>query len=99
MPMGKDTNVKFMRMMSIMSAGIFPICLSLFLPVFTYTMVLEKETKLLEIMKMNGMQMKNYWLVNYLFNFLLYLVGGTIFMFFGYVVFALEIFTETSFIL
>lgn len=99
MPMGKEASSKFMRVMNILSSGIFPICLSLFLPVFTYTMVLEKETKLLEIMKMNGLQMKNYWFMNFVFNFLIYSVGAFVFMFFGYVVFALEIFTETSFIL
>jgi len=55
-----------------LGAGLFPISLCLLLPVFIYNIVLEKEQKLIEIMKMNGMKMINYWIINFLFNFIIY---------------------------
>ena len=34
----------------------------------------EKETKLRELMKMMGMQMKMYWALNFVYDFVMYLV-------------------------
>jgi len=62
-----------------LGAGLFPISLCLLLPVFVYNIVLEKEQKLIEIMKMNGMKMINYWIINFLFNFIVYLATVTVF--------------------
>lgn len=42
------------------------------LPVFIFLLVLEKRTKVREMMKMHGMKTWQYYLVNYLFFFLLY---------------------------
>lgn len=67
-------------------ASLYPLSLSLLLPVYMYTIVLEKEERLIEMMKMNGMKILNYWIVNYLFFFMLYFVTITIFMLFGVVV-------------
>ena len=36
--------------------------------------VYEKEAKLRELMKMSGLQMKFYWMVNYLYNYIMYMV-------------------------
>lgn len=59
------------------------------LPVFIYAIVMEKETRLLEIMKINGMRMANYWTVNFIFNLIFYLLTSSIFLVFGAKVFRL----------
>jgi len=60
MPIKVHGNLELIRLLNIMGASLYPMALSLMLPVFMYAIVLEKEEKLLEFMKMNGMQMKNY---------------------------------------
>jgi hypothetical protein len=68
---------------------VFPLCMSMGLPVFLYQIVLEKETRLIENMKINGMKMSNYWKINYLFNLVFYMITALIFLFFGMTVFDL----------
>jgi hypothetical protein len=58
--------------------------------------VLEKELRLIENMKINGMKMSNYWLVNYIFNFSFYMLTALLFMLFGVKVFELQLFTDTN---
>ena len=67
MPLVGEDMGYILRMVSITGASLYPLSLSLLLPIFMYIIVLEKEEKLLEMMKMNGMKMKDYWLITYLF--------------------------------
>lgn len=53
---------------------LFPFALTFLLPVFMSIVVYEKEEKLRELMKMSGLQMRYYWLVNYAYNYLMYFV-------------------------
>ena len=69
------------------------------LAVFLYQVVLEKEARLIETMKMNGMRMSNYWLVNFLFNLGFYIVTMMLFVLFGMKIFKLQVFTESNFAL
>ncbi|RZK04313.1 MAG: hypothetical protein EOO43_22500, partial [Flavobacterium sp.] len=86
MPMaGIETNF-LLKLLSMTEAILYPISLSLLLAVFMYTLVLEKEERLREMMKMNGMKMGTYWLVNYLWSFVLYLPSAVFFLLFGYYV-------------
>ena len=48
------------RAMNLMGACMYPIALALLLPVFMYSIVVEKEEKLQDFMKMNGMKTFNY---------------------------------------
>ena len=73
-----DTVINFV------AALVFPIALSLLFPVFLYTVVLEKEEKLIQMMKMNGMKISSYWFVYFIFNLLLGLITNLIFFLFGY---------------
>lgn len=57
-----------------LGAFFFPLILSFLLPVFMYTLVLEKQGKLREMMKLTGMKMRNYICVNYLVFFTYYIV-------------------------
>ena len=58
----KDTSL-LDALLNIAGGSLYPISLSMLLPVFLYAIVLEKEEKLIEMMKMNGMRIINYWLV------------------------------------
>lgn len=74
----------------------YPVLLALGMPVYLYQIVLEKEQRLLQTMKINGLKMSNYWKVNYIFNFALYLIVLTFFFIFGKYVSGLTIFTDTD---
>ena len=50
----------------------FLILLSMLFPVFVNLIVYEKEQRLTQLMKMNGLRMSMYWLVNYVFCYALY---------------------------
>lgn len=45
------------------SVTLFPICVTISLPIFLALLVEEKEMRLVEIMKINGLKMINYWIV------------------------------------
>ena len=79
-----------------MGGIIYPLYLSLSLPVFLYTIVLEKEQRLIENMKINGLNMLNYWKVNLTFNFLMYLSVMTLYLGFGKFFSGLTFFSETN---
>ena len=74
----------------------YPLYLSLSLPVFLYTIVLEKEQRLIENMKINGLNMLNYWKVNFTFYFLMYLSVMTLYLGFGKFCSGLTFFSETN---
>jgi ABC-type multidrug transport system ATPase subunit len=97
MPVSTSESALIMKIINLTGASLYPIALSLLLPVFMYAIVLEKEERLQEMMKMNGMNMTNYWLVNYLWNYLLYMVTILIFFLFGYFLLDLTFFTQTNF--
>lgn len=61
-----------------------------------YGLVLEKEEKLVQMMKMNGMKISTYWLVYAIFNFLLAFVTNLIFFGVGAAVLNTSFFTKTS---
>ena len=96
MPITTSESSFIMKIINVTGASLYPIALSLLLPVFMYAIVLEKEERLQEMMKMNGMKMAYYWLVNYLWNYLLYMMTVTIFYLFGYFILELTFFTQTN---
>jgi ABC-type multidrug transport system ATPase subunit len=96
MPITVHADQELYRLLNVMGASLYPICLSLLLPVFMYALVLEKEERLLEMMKMNGMRILNYWVVNFLFDFALYAVTIFFFMLFGLYFLELQFFTQTN---
>jgi hypothetical protein len=87
------------RIINVAGAVFYPMAISLLMPLFMYTIVLEKEEKLIEIMKINGMKMRYYWLSNFTFNFMLYLTTMIIFNFVGAFALNLSLFTQTNFFL
>lgn len=97
MPESTSSEAIMAKIISIGGGSLYPIALSLLLPVFMHTIVLEKEERLREIMKMNGLKMRNYWIVNYLVSFSLYVISTLIFIIFGKFILETDFFTDTSF--
>ena len=73
--------------------------ISLLMPLFMYSIVIEKERKLIEIMKINGLKMFNYWMSNLIFNYTLYTITMIVFIIVGCIVLKLTIFIETHWLL
>jgi len=77
-------------------ALLIPFCLCMGLPVFMNTIVLEKEKRLIETMKINGLLLYNYWLVNFAFDFLYYMMITLVFYVFGAYFLKMNFFIATS---
>jgi hypothetical protein len=91
-------NIRKEAQMLVNGAGyvVYPVLFSLSLPVFLYNVVLEKETRLIQNMKINGLQMSNYWIVNSIFNFSTYLITSLNTIYFGKYVLGLIVFLDTN---
>jgi hypothetical protein len=76
--------------------NVYPVLLSLAMPVFLYNIVMEREYKLLMYMKINGMQMQFYWIVNYFCNFVYFTCSALIYYIFGRWIAGLTLFSETQ---
>lgn len=91
-----DTKGFVDNIINTISALIFPIALSLLFPVMLYGLVLEKEERLVQMMKMNGMKISNYWLVYFIFNFILCTITNIVFFLLGAFVLKTQFFISTS---
>lgn len=97
MPPTQDESTIILAIINLVGGSLYPFALSILLPVYMFTLVLEKEERLREMMKMNGMQMKYYWMINYTFFVLLYLVAVSLFYLFGLKVLDISFFKNTGF--
>ena len=68
MPSVEDTSFYLQKAISLTGSFLYPVALSLLLPIFLSSLVLEKEEGLRGMMKMNGLKMRNYWIVHYIWN-------------------------------
>ena len=96
MPLKPGVRSETEKVINIVGNGAYPLLLSLSLPVFLYSIVLEKEQRLLENMKINGLNMRNYWTVTYVFSFILYLATVFVYAGFGRYISGLSFFIETN---
>lgn len=96
MPFQPSVDLEVERIINIIGLAVFPACLAIALPVFIYNLVLEKETKLLETMKINGMKMKYYWLVNFSFFLGIYLITAIVFWLTAAFGFGMNFFVKTD---
>lgn len=83
MPFIDDDQKWLPRLISITGSTLYPLCLSLLLPIFMFTLVHEKDEQLLIMMKMNGLKMHYYWFVTILFFLFISFVTYGIFYFVG----------------
>lgn len=96
MPIKLDDNEEnIQRIINLAGSTFYPMAISLLMPLFMYAIVLEKENKLIEIMKINGLKMRYYWLSNLIFNYTLYSITIIIFVLVGSVGLKLTMFTST----
>lgn len=73
-----------------------PFAICFLIPVFMHTIVLEKENRVREMMKMMGMKMSTYWMINYLFDYCVYLLVTILFITVEFII-QVRIFTQTNF--
>lgn len=95
-PFELDLKWMLTKMQSEECVLVVPMCLCLGLPVFMYQLVLEKEKRLLQTMKINGLLLNNYWIVNLVFDFIYYVCTYVVFLFFAKFVFDQHVFNATS---
>ena len=82
--------------MTVVTIIVMPLSLCMGFPVFLLAIVNEKEKRLIEVMKINGMKMSNYWIVNYFFYYIFYFLIMSVYLFFGKFMFKFQVFTNTS---
>ena len=82
--------------MSIAGIILYPILLSMNLPIFLHNIVFEKETKLIENMKINGLTMTNYYIVNACYNFAQFSIVAIANFIMGRFVLDLIVYTDSS---
>ena len=100
MPIQLDDNENnIQRVINLVGTLFYPISISLLMPLFMYNIVIEKERQLIEIMKINGLKMRNYWISYFIFDYIVYAVTMIFFIIFGTYVFGLNLFKETDFLL
>ena len=87
------------RVMNLASGIFYPLAVSLLMPLFMHSIVLEKENKLIEIMKINGLKLRYYWLSNLLLNYLLYMITMVIFICTGRFVLKFSLFIDTNIVI
>eukprot|EP01133_Synstelium_polycarpum_P015460 gene15460-18343_t len=80
---------------SLLGGLFYPFALSFLLPLFVFSIVIEKQERLRDMMLMMGLRMRNYWIVTYLFNFLLYAFALVIVVGVS-IIFKFSVFTEGS---
>ena len=97
MPFKPDLEKSADKVVNALGGLIYPMYMSLTLPVFLYTIVLEKEQRLIENMKINGLKMSNYWKVNYVFNLGMFLIVMFCYLLFGKFISGLQFFSENNF--
>ena len=96
MPFRPDVRKETEKLANVIGQLIYPALISVNLPAFLYTIVLEKEQRLIMNMRINGLAMRNYWIVNFFYNLTIYIITTTAFYAFGYFVSELSFFTETN---
>ena len=76
--------------------ALYPISLGIILPFFMATLVKDKESHYVAMMKMNGLKIRWYWLSTFCVMFLQYTITAAIFYYFGLYFSKSQIFLEAS---
>ena len=77
-------------------SSLCPVAMSLVLPLFMHSAVLERETKIKGIMKSHGLTELVYWLSLTFTNFILFLIIYLVFALSGEHIFDIPFFTRTG---
>jgi len=95
-PSSNDAARYLHKAITLTGSFFYPVALSLLLPIFLASLVLEKEEGIRGMMKMNGLKMKNYWLVHYLWSLLVYYPIVALFWILGAYHLQLNFFIKTN---
>lgn len=96
MPFSGEDSALMDKIGDVLGSGLYPLGLSLLMPILLYMVVSEKEDKQIEIMKMNGLDSKHYWVGFFIVSFVLSMLSSLAMYFFGVFVFKIKFFTESS---
>ena len=80
--------------MSIVGMFLFGFCACFLLPNFVANLVLDKQERILILMKLSGLKMRMYWMTNYLYFFMEYMVIVILTIATG-LAFGVKLFTQT----
>jgi hypothetical protein len=61
MPFSGEDKSLMSKVVNVVGSGLYPLGLSLLLPLLLYLLVSEKEERQLQVMRMNGLEMRSYW--------------------------------------
>ena len=81
MPVVEQPNL--LAIVEIFGSFLYPMALTLQLPVYVFVVVLEKESRLRELQKTMGMSMSTYWLSSVTFNMIIYACVASFFYIVG----------------
>lgn len=84
------------KISNVIGSGLYPLGLSMLIPIILYGIVSQKQQKLIEIMKMNGLLMRYYWINFFLFNNLISLLSCGLLYIMGRYVFQIIFFVNTG---
>ena len=95
MPFHAQLDKEVQKIINFIGNVVYPVCMALCMPIFLHHLVMEKEKKLVDNMKTNGLNMFNYWLVNGLYNLASYSVTAFLYVLVGRYAFSIDFFTDT----
>ena len=77
---------------------LFPVAMSMGFPMLLYILVMEKEEGVRDLMTINGLKMKYYWLCYYIYYFIVLSVVSVFFVLLGWIMIDMPYFQQTSII-
>lgn len=86
-------------LISTICTALFPIALSLGLPIMLFVLVLEKEEKIKDLLQVNGLIEVNYWFGFLSWNFFILSLGTGVFMLVGYNYISISFFSKGSMVI
>lgn len=96
MPFSGSDSSLIDKAVNVIGSGLYPLGLSLLMPILLYMVVSEKEERQIEIMKMNGLDSKHYWINYFIVSFLLSMVTSFNMYIFGAYFIGIDFFEQTS---
>lgn len=96
MPFHAQVDKEVQKILNLIGCVVYPVCLSLCMPIFLHHLVMEKEMKLIDNMKTNGLNMFNYYLVNGLYDYVSYAATAGLYWAVGRFMLNLDFFSLTN---
>jgi len=87
------------RPTAVVASGIYPFSISLLIPFFMYIIIKDKEKKIIQLLKINGVKMRYYWISNFIIHYIIYLILVIFYIVFDIFIFQLNFLRKTSFLL